>query len=369
MTRLAPRVLVLVLVGVSIGGAQSGSRRFTTIDALRQYAGFYHLQNVLLRGELVENGQRMMLRADEQEIRVVLGEGVTSKRGPVEVRGVLFDLGRLDPTDPRVSGMAEGRDADRWPRPGEELILRVSGIAEAAASSTASVRALTLEPWKFDGQTVTVVGNFRGRNLFGDLAGSPNKSKFDFVLRGTEGAIWITSLRPKIDKFDLDINRRVDTDRWLEVTGKVVREHGLVSIEATHLKFTKAPEAIVERDEPSGPAVPLEPVQVVFSSPTEGETDVGSGAPIRIQFSRGLNEASLANDIRVTYLGTSAAAGNSPASLPFQVTYDAGSRSIQIKMKQAFESFRTVRVELLEGLKGFDGAPVTPWMVTFSVGN
>src|SRR5262245_31472233 len=310
-----------------------------------------------------------MLRADEHEIRLILGEGVTTKRGPVDVRGVLFDVGRLEPTDPRASSIAEGRDADRWPRPGEELILRVSGVSDAAPSSTPTVRSLTLDPWKFDGQTVTVVGNFRGRNLFGDLAGTPNKSKFDFVLRGSEGAIWITSLRPKVDKYDLDINRRVDTDRWLEVTGKVVREHGLVSIEATRLKLAKAPEAVAEVDEPATPAVPLEPVQVVFSSPTEGETDVATTAPIRIQFSRGLNEASLANDIRVTYLGASSQAGAPPASLPFAVTYDAGSRSIQIKMKQTFEAFRTVRVELLDGVKGFDGAPLTPWMVTFSVGN
>jgi hypothetical protein len=26
-------------------------------------------------------------------------------------------------------------------------------------------------------------------------------------------------------------------------------------------------------------------------------------------------------------------------------------------------------VQLLEGIKGFDGAPVTPWSVTFSIGN
>jgi hypothetical protein len=351
------------------GDAQTGARRFTTIDALRQYPGFYHLQNVLLRGEIVENGTRLMLRADEHDIRVVLGEGVTTKSGAVEVRGMLFDLGRLEPADPRATGLADSRDADHWPRPGEELILRINAVADAASSTAASVRGLTLEPWKFDGQTVTVVGNFRGRNLYGDLAGSPNKSKFDFVLRGAEGAIWITSLRPKGDKFDLDINRRVDTDKWLEVTGKVVREHGLVIIEATRLKLAKAPEASAEREEPAEPAAPLEPVQVVFSAPTDGETDVAVGGTIRVQFSRGLRVGSLADDIRVSYLGAPTPSGVPPPGLAFDVSYDAGSRSIQIKMKQPFEPFRTVRVQLLEGVRGFDGAPVTPWSVTFTVGN
>jgi hypothetical protein len=108
-------------------------------------------------------------------------------------------------------------------------------------------------------------------------------------------------------------------------------------------------------------------VKVVFSSPTEGETDVSSNGTIRIQFSRGLREPTLANLVRVSYVGAPAA--EPAATLPFALAYDGASRSIQIKMKQPFESFRTVRVQLLEGITGFDGGPVTPWSVTFSVGN
>jgi hypothetical protein len=363
----AARTLLIVLIAATSGHGQSAGRRVTTIDALRQFPGFYHLQNVLVRGEFVEDGKRIVLRSDTIDMRVVLSDGVSATKGPVEVRGVLIDLGRLEPTDPRLAGIADGRDAERWPRPGEELVVRVSGVSQAETATTASVRSLTLEPWKFDGQNVTIVGNFRGRNLFGDLAGSPNKSKYDFVLRGTEGAIWVTSLRPKGDKFDLDINRRMDSDRWLEVTGKVVHERGLVSIEATRMKLATAPAAGQEQDEPRAPVVPLQPVQVVFSTPTDGETDVAPGAPIRVQFSRGLNEASLANGIRVSYVGAAAAAGS--ATLPFGVSYDAGSRSIQIKMKEPLAPFRTVRIELLDGVKAFDGASLTPWSVTFSIGN
>jgi hypothetical protein len=374
VTQIAVRALLIVVLAASVydvaaaqprgGGA---TRRFTTIDALRQFPGFYHLQNVLLRGDIVEDGKRLMLRADEHDIRIVLADGAAAKKGLVEARGVLYDVGRLEPSDPRVSSVAEGREADHWPKPGEELIVRVSNVSEAQTATTASVRSLTLEPWKFDGQTVTIVGNFRGRNLFGDLAGSPNKSKFDFVLRGTEGAIWVTNLRPKGDKFDLDINRRVDSDRWLEVTGKVVHDRGLVSIDGARVRLAKAPEETAENEEPAVPAVPLDPVQVVFSTPTDGDTDVATSGTIRIQFSRGLNEPSLANTIRVSYLGAPAA--DSTATLPFALSYDAASRSIQIKMKQPFESFRTVRVQLLEGIKGFDGGPVTPWTISFSVGN
>jgi hypothetical protein len=54
VTRLALRVILIVLAGASIAWPQAATRRLTTIDALKQYSGFYHLQNVLLRGEITE---------------------------------------------------------------------------------------------------------------------------------------------------------------------------------------------------------------------------------------------------------------------------------------------------------------------------
>ena len=34
-----------------------------------------------------------------------------------------------------------------------------------------------------------------------------------------------------------------------------------------------------------------------------------------------------------------------------------GTRAIELKFAQPLERFRTLRIELLEGLKAFDGAP------------
>jgi hypothetical protein len=361
---LALHVLLLVLIATGTASSQTAARRLTTIDALKQYPGFFHLQSVVLRGEIDDATPRLQLKADEQAVRVLLDDGVSTKKGTVEVRGVLIDVGRLEPGDPRVGGFAENRDADRWPRPGEELFVRLSAVTEVPPSATtASVRAIALEPWKFDTQKVTVTGNFRGRNLFGDLPGAPGKSRYDFVLRGAEGAIWVTNLRPRGSGFELDVNRRLDSDRWVEVTGTIVRERGLVSIDATKLTLAKAPQATEAPAEPAAPAIPLEPVEVVFSSPTEGETDVTASGAIRIQFSRGLSESSLAGRLRVSYVG-----GPADATLPFQTTYDGANRALVLKMTQPFETYRTVKVEILDGIKAFDGAPVTAWSLTFSVG-
>jgi hypothetical protein len=352
-------IAVILVLLPGLVAAQGSARRLTTIDALKQFPSYYHLQSVLLRGELTDDPQRPVLRSNDLELRLFL-DNVSPKSGPVDVRGLVIDVGRLDPTDPRLSGYGSGRTPEDWPKPGEEIILKVTAIAEATPSTTPSIRALALEPWKFEGQTVTLTGNFRGRNLFGDTPASPGNGRYDFVLRGAEGAVWVTGVRPRGKGFDLDVERRFDTDKWLEVTGVVTRTRGLVSLAATRVALAQPPETrIVEDITPPPPAPPLE---VVFSSPTEGEVDVAPGAPIRIQFSRGLRESTFAGRIRVSYVGN--------AAMPLEptVTYDAATRSLQLRFASPLDPLRTVKVELLEGVLAFDGGPLAPWSVTFSVG-
>lgn len=374
-------LLALILVSAAGANGQPASRRLTTIDAIRQFPGYYHLQNVLLRGEFADGSvvtpalapdapasaatapgpPSLTLRANDSEIRVVLEQGVSTTRGPVEVRGHVIDVGRLNQDDPRLDPTAANRSRERWPRPGEELFLRVTGMTEAQVSATPTIRALALEPWKYEGQKVSLVGNFRGRNLFGDMPGTPARSRYDFVLRGAEGAIWVTGLRPRGRDFELDVDRRVDSDRWVEVSGTVLRDKGLVMLEGGALSIAKAPEVQAPPAEAEVPAPKL-PVEVVFNSPTDGETDVRPNETIRIQFARGLNEKSLAGRTRVTIVGDTG-----PARV-HKAVYDAGSRSVAITLAERPAALSTVKVEILDGVTAFDGAPVTPWAVTFTVG-
>jgi hypothetical protein len=107
---------------------------------------------------------------------------------------------------------------------------------------------------------------------------------------------------------------------------------------------------------------------VVFSSPTEGEVDVPIAAPVRVQFSRGLNPDTVAARIRVSYAG-GVLAGDQPApAVEFTHVYDPATRAIEIRFTRPLDRYRTVRIELLEGVRTFDGAPVTPWTLTFSAG-
>jgi hypothetical protein len=352
-------VAALILLTPAFSAAQPPPRRLATIGGLRQFPGFYHLQNILLRGEFKENGGRITLETEDGNIRSILDNGVHTTSGHVEVRGQLIDIGRLEPGDPRVPD-SEMRDVTRWPRPGEELFVRVTAVTSADASPSPSIRTLALEPWRYAGQKITVTGNFRGRNLFGDLPGAPGKSRFDFVIRGAEGAAWVVGLQPKGRGFDLDIDRRFDTDKWLEVTGVVAYERGLVRIDATELAAATAPQVIREADEPAAPPPVLPTLEVVFSSPTPGEEDVEGTTPVRIQFSRGLDQKSLNGAIRVSYVDST----TKPPS--FQSTYDAATRAVTMKFSGPLEPGR-VRIDVTDTLRAFDGAVAKPWTATFTV--
>lgn len=343
--------------------AQTAGRHLTTIDALRRFSGYYHLQNVILRGELVENGRRISLRGGDDEMQAMLNDASTVD-GPVEVRGQLIDVGRLTSGDPRLAQYDNKPDPDHWPKPGEELVLSITTVAKADPTPMPTIRAIALEPWKWDGQPVTVSGQFGGRNLFGDLPAAPAKDKYEFVLRTVEGGIWIEGLRPKGKNFDLNVDARVDTSHWLEIAGVVRRERGLVIIDAKTITPTAAPTTRVVV--PDLPPPPKEPGEVVFSSPTDGETGVLSSAPIRIQFSRGIDPVSIRGKVRIAYIG---GAPPSADELPqADLGYDVATHAVQLKLTKPLEPFRTVKIELLDGVKTFDGAPIKPWSVTFSIG-
>jgi hypothetical protein len=341
--------------------AQTSSRRLTTIDALRRFSGYFHLQNVVLRGELVENGRRVSLRSGDNEMQVILND-VNPVDGPVEVRGQLIDVGRLTAADPRLGRYENKPDPEHWPMPGEELVISLTSVAKVSTDSAATIRSIALEPWKYEGQSVTVTGQFGGRNLFGDVPASPAKDKYDFVLRNTEGAVWVTGLRPKGKGFDLNVDARVDTSHWLQVSGVIKRDRALVVLEAKTISPAQPPAVVPVAEE--APPPPREPGEIVFSSPTDAETGVSPSAPIRVQFSRGVEPSTLNGRFRISYVGGQAPSG----TVDVQAAYDAGSNSVVLKLSKPLEAFRTVKIELLDGVKTFDGAPIKPWTVTFSVG-
>ena len=117
--------------------AQPQQRRATTITAIRAYPGFYHQQTVLVVGEIKGTLERATIGTEEGTLTLVARE---VKEGRVEARGQLLDIGRVAQDDPRLipfNLLERIRAAyqDRWPKPGEELILLLGSTGPAPVAT------------------------------------------------------------------------------------------------------------------------------------------------------------------------------------------------------------------------------------------
>ncbi len=352
----------------------SSGRKATTLGALVTYPGFFHLQAVRVRAKLVTDQVGTALLSGDTRLLVIGDAAVAQVSGEVEVTGAFIDVGRLTQDDRRVTthdlvALSQRILQRDWPAQGELPVLVVSDV-RAAEPAAASVRALALEPQRFDGQPVTVTGRFRGRNLFGDQPAAPGRSKFDFVVQLADSSVWVVGRRPRGPGFDLNVDARVDTGRWLEVEGDVRTAKGLVWIEATAIRTTTAAAetAPVETTAETAPAAPAP--QVIFSTPTAGEVDVMADARVRLQFSRDMTPQSFKGNVVATYDATEATERGIPAvtTPAFVANYDQGRRTLELKFSAPFERFRTVIIRLREGITAFDSQPLAPFELRFTVG-
>jgi hypothetical protein len=372
-TRPAILSLVLALAAAATLVAQPQPRRATTITALRNYPGFYHQQTVLVAGEVKGTLERMTIGTEEGAIALVARE--LPREGKVEARGQFLDIGRVSQDDPRLIPFnlldrIRAAYQDRWPKPGEELMLILGGTAPppAAIDVTAPpLRALAMDPAKFEGQKVTITGQFRGRNLFGDLPEAPAQHRFQFVLRSSDAALWVMGVQPKGKTFSFDPNKRIDTGRWVRVQGTVRSAKGLTWLDGTSIELAPAPE---ETAEVAIALPPPPPVEILFTAPTEGESDVRSTERIRMQLSRDLDPATLKDRVRMTYSAAdSKERGEAqPPSIAFTTSYTKENRALEIRPTEPLQRFRLVKLEILEGVKGTDGGPMAPFTLTFTTG-
>ena len=71
--------------------------------------------------------------------------------------------------------------------------------------------------------------------------------------------------------------------------------------------------------------------------------------------------------MRVAYAGSTPTGGN-PEPPAFTTAYRPGNRMLEISFAEPLARFRTVRVELLNGILGTDEQPLVPWTLTFETG-
>ena len=348
--------------------AQAPNRVATYVEALVAAPVFFHGKQVALRQPVTGSGEMTRLEGTSKPIFVFWKDSPSSRGN--ELRGEFWDIGRLEQDDPRFSSVRfepilAAASSGHWPARDQVFVILSAALVEAPLPPGPTIRAIALAPDRYAEREVRVVGRFRGRNLYGDLPTPLNKSKWDFVLQSADAAIWITGMRPRGKDFELDPGARVDTGRWLEVTGVVRRQGAQLWIEASAFKLASAPEVPVEITVPV--RAPEPPPRVIFSAPVADEADVERSTEVRIQFSRDIDDLTIRNRIRVSY--AQAPPGGAPPPQPaFTATYDEGTRSIQIKFTQPLERFQTIKVDLLEGIMSLDRQPLAPWTLTFTTG-
>ena len=341
----------------------------TTLAALDAYPSFFHRQPVVVRATPEGDLRDVFVSDGERRVRALyVAPPVAGERDFLEIEGTFWDVGRLQPDDPRVAGHGIAALSDRlfgkpWPSSGELRILIADDTRRADPPDAATIRTISLEPARYRDRTVTVTGRFRARNLFGDLPEAPGNTRDDFVLRSGDAAVWIVGMEPKGDGFDFDVMARVDTNRWLQVTGVVGGGAHLATIEAESLTTVERPApAAARRRAPRPEQRP--PAEVIFSAPTADDTGVALDALVRFQFSRDMNPDSFAGNVGAGYAGAADADGG----LALTVEYRARNRVLNVQFAEPLLPYRPVAVTLGGGIEALDGAALVPYTLRFATG-
>ena len=220
--------LTMTCLGVALPIAQAASRVATTADLLLAYPVFFHGKQVVVRSKVELAGSLSRLTtpqavdtAGKKPAAIFVFWKERPSRTDGEIRGEFWDLGRLREDDGRFTHydfklLLEATTGGRWPGREEVYVILGATLIESPPPMTPSLRAIALSPERYADRGVTVVGRFRGRNLYADLPTALNRSRWDFVIQSADGAIWVSNLRPKGKNFELDASARVDTGRWLQ---------------------------------------------------------------------------------------------------------------------------------------------------------
>ena len=371
-----PWLIFIMTACLSSTSASSQTiRRSASIDGLQQHRVFFHREEIVVVTDVIAEGVLTWLVNDDDSSRI-LGLDIpplpSGTRERLEIIGTFYDVGRLDEDDQRLSGLPIAQISQEllrktWPAIGELLIVVANSTSPALEPDTTTLRNIVLEPHRYIDNGVTVTGRFRGRNLYGDMPEAPETSRWDFVLHSVDASVWVVGKEPRGDGFELDVMARVDTSKWLEVTGDVLLEDGMVLIKAGTINLSRAStDRALSAPRSDTPNLP--PPEAIFSAPFADDIDVPTDSTVRIQFSRDMDDTSFNNNVHVQYSGPTSETLNAESAITFQLAYRRRNRVLEIRFDQELERYQNVHVELTDGITSSDGSPLLPWMLSLYVG-
>jgi len=227
------------------------------------------------------------------------------------------------------------------------------------SASQVPLEELVSRPGRRDGQTVRVVGKFRGHNLYGDLPVGSRRASADWVIKDDVWAVWITGRKPKGSGWALDPKLRRDTGKWIEVIGQPETRKGVTYVKAVRVNLTAppTPTADVQAPPPPPERPPVPPV-VVFALPLDGEREVPTNSRFTVQFSKDMDEDSFDGRILLRYAGPKL-----PGDRVFdgiRLTYDGGRRALTVDPGDVLRPGRQIELLLLPGISDVEGLGLEP---------
>jgi hypothetical protein len=236
------------------GGANYGPPRVVELDTLYLMPEAYQRNHVIVTGDLEQigsqywglrsGGSRVLLIA---HLEVDSGLFMQSLGRRVQIRGIV----RMIRNKERVGNPPVDRDLiddpnlPVLPPPSSELPrVSITALAirdpEGGENGKATEASAGME--RLPGKTTRILGQFRGRNLFGDLPAGSARGKDDWVLKDGETAMWVMGKAPKGDGWKLDLDYKGDSKTWLEVEGKLETVNGITYLKASRVVPRKAPD-------------------------------------------------------------------------------------------------------------------------------
>lgn len=222
-----------------------------------------------------------------------------------------------------------------------------------------TLEALAAKPGGHDGRIVRVVGQFRGRNLYGDLPVRSQLANGDWVVKDDLYAVWVTGKKPKGSGFALDSGLKRDTGKWLEVVGRVETRGDVTYLHAIEVGITTAPSPTARVEPPPPPKErPKLPPEIVFSLPLDGERDVPQDGNFTVQFSKDMRSDSFSGRVRFRYAGAARPGDRGFDGLRW--VYDDGRRALTVIPGDRLQAGRTIEMIFLEGIVDDDGLALAP---------
>jgi len=253
--RLGPRAALVVALAAASTDAQAqipaqppqrertgvamtnaGIDRYEALYGTPEDVPLEELLGMLARGEALTRAIRTRGRFDDHDTSYSLCEGRRCLQGlrPVAEIQQKFDTqaASFRSRELEVVGAFDGGHFTFW-----SYSLATAEDARPRGPGASAIQELVNRKSPFENKDVTVRGQFRGGNLFGDLPAGSGATPADWVISDGPFSVWVTGKGPRGKGFSLNPASRADCAFWLEVEGRPLRLGEVVVLKAGRIVF------------------------------------------------------------------------------------------------------------------------------------